>query len=68
MKKVWYIVDDQGTIINEEGHEDITEAIAHFKNYMRTPEEAEGFTLCRMLEENGSWLECLEELTPGDIF
>lgn len=68
MKKVWYIVDDQGTIINEEGHEDITEAIVHFKNYMRTPEEAEGFKLCLMLEENGSWLECLEELTPGEIF
>lgn len=69
MTKIWYIMDEESNIINDcDGHENKAEAIEHFKKYMGTAEAAEGCTLCLLLEEDGSWIECLEELTPDEIF
>ena len=69
MTKKWYIMDDQATVLNDcEGHENKADAIEHFKKYMGTAENAEGCTLCLLLEEDGCWVECLEELTPDEIF
>lgn len=70
MKNTWYIFDSESNIINEgEGIEDRNEAIENFKSRYTEDEAREyGFTLCKVLEDDQCWYECLEELTADDIY
>lgn len=70
MRETWYIFDGEGNIVNEEnGTADELDAISDFKRYF-TEEEAreKGYTLCRVLEDDNCYYECLEELTADDIY
>lgn len=66
-KEVWYIFDDQCTIVSD-GTARREDGEKEFKERFETAENAQGFTLCRVLEENGCWIECKEEIEPEEIF
>ena len=69
MREMWFIFDNLGNVFNDgDGTPDFEAAKNDFINRFGSAENAAGFTLCKVLEDGGCWVECLEEIAPDDIF